>query len=89
MPAVAYRTGRIPDHLFIGESKMAKSTKATATPTRNPDVGSLIGDAGRAAATMLQKCKEAAAMASAQLDPKKPIGARVDRMFLRKRLIVA
>ena len=57
---------------------MAKTTKAPTIPARIPAVGSLIGDAGRAAATMLQKCKEAAAMASAQLDPSKPLGARVD-----------
>ena len=59
---------------------MAKTTKAptTVAATRNAQVGSLIGDAGRAAATMLQKCKEAAAIAAAQLDPAKPIGARVD-----------
>ena len=61
---------------------MAKSIKAaapaTVAATRDAKVGSLIGDAGKAAATMLQKCKEAAAIASAQLDPAKPIGARID-----------
>ena len=66
------RTGRFPDHLFIGVFKMAKSIKAaapaTVAATRDAQVGSLIGDAGKAAATMLQKCKEAAAIAAAQLD---------------------
>ena len=61
---------------------MAKSIKAaapaTVAATRDAQVGSLIGDAGKAAATMLQKCKEAAALAAAQLDPAKPIGARID-----------
>ena len=61
---------------------MSKSIKAaapaTVAATRDAQVGSLIGDAGKAAATMLQKCKEAAALAAAQLDPSKPIGARID-----------
>ena len=57
---------------------MAKTTKAPTTPARIPAVGSLIGEAGTAALTMLQKCKEAAQLASVQLDPAKPMAARID-----------
>ena len=59
-------------------TKTIKASKATTTPTRIPAVGSLIGEAGTAALTMLQKCKEAAQMASTQLDPAKPMAARID-----------
>ena len=66
---------------------MAKTTKAPTTPatvaatvatTRDAQVGSLISEAGTAALTMLQKCKEAAQLASVQLDPSKPMAARID-----------
>ncbi len=55
---------------------------ATQTPAilghRNADVGALINKAGRAAASMLQLCKEAAGKAAAQLNPAQPMGERID-----------
>jgi hypothetical protein len=50
----------------------------TIEASRDQKVASLIAGAGKAAATMLQKCKEAAQVASAQLDPAKPMAARID-----------
>ena len=50
----------------------------TIETSRDQKVASLIAGAGKAAATMLQKCKEAAQVASAQLDPAKPMAARID-----------
>ena len=47
---------------------------------RDPDVGVLINEAGQAASTMLAKCKEAAAKAATQLDPAKPLAARLDEV---------
>lgn len=57
----------------------------TATTTTTPAIvghrdakaGALILKAGKAAATMLQSCKEAAALAAAQLNPATPIGQRI------------
>ena len=58
---------------------MTKTIKATAPVfTRDNNVGTLISEAGTAALTMLQKCKEAASLAAKQLDPAKPIGTRID-----------
>ena len=45
--------------------------------SRDPKAGALILKAGKAAATMLQSCKEAAQLASAQLNPATPIGQRI------------
>ena len=66
---------------------MAKATttaaaQAPATPAaivahRDAAAGALILKAGEAAATMLQSCKEAAALAAAQLNPATPIGQRI------------
>lgn len=66
---------------------MAKATtpaaaQAPATPAaivahRDAAAGALILKAGEAAATMLQSCKEAAAIAAAQLNPATPIGQRI------------
>ena len=50
----------------------------TIETARDQKVASLIAGAGKAAATMLQKCKEAAQVASVQLDPAKPMAARID-----------
>ena len=50
----------------------------TIEASRDQKVATLIAGAGKAAATMLQKCKEAAQVASAQLDPAKPMAARID-----------
>lgn len=59
---------------------MAKAT--TQAPAiighRNAEAGALINKAGRAAASMLQHCKEAAAIAAAQLNPAQPMGERID-----------
>ena len=55
---------------------------ATTTPAtighRDPAAGALILKAGKAAASMLQCCKEAAAVAAAQLNPAQPMGERID-----------
>lgn len=54
---------------------------ATTTATlghRDPKAGALIVKAGKAAASMLQCCKEAAAVAASQLNPAQPIGERID-----------
>ena len=56
---------------------MAKATKTIAA-TRIAAVGTLINEAAQAGNTMLAKCKEAAAEAAKQLDPKKPIGERIE-----------
>lgn len=58
---------------------MSKATTPTAViGHRNPAAGALILKAGKAAASMLQCCKEAAAVAAAQLNPAQPIGERID-----------
>ena len=55
---------------------------ATTTPAtlghRDPAAGALIVKAGKAAASMLQCCKEAAAVAAGQLNPAQPMGERID-----------
>ena len=57
---------------------MAKTKAATTiAATRIAAVGTLINEAGQAGNTMLAKCKEAAAQAAKQLDPKKPMAARI------------
>lgn len=62
---------------------MTKAIKATtkATPktalARIAVVGTLINEAGQAAASMLAKCKEAAAKASKQLNSAKPMNERI------------
>lgn len=45
--------------------------------SRDAAAGALILKAGKAAATMLQCCKEAAKLAAAQLNPATPIGQRI------------
>lgn len=59
---------------------MSKTT--TQTPAtlghRDSEVGALINKAGRAAASMLQLCKEAAGKAAAQLNPAQPMGERIE-----------
>jgi hypothetical protein len=65
---------------------MAKATTTTTTTTtpaaivghRDATVGALINKAGRAAASMLQLCKEAAQGAAAQLNPSQPMGERIE-----------
>ena len=59
---------------------MAKAT--TQAPAiighRNAEAGALILKAGKAAASMLQCCKESAAIAAKQLNPAQPMGERID-----------
>ena len=57
---------------------MAKKPTAPATPVRLDAVAKLINEAGQAASTLLSKAKEAAQGAAAQLDPAKPVKARID-----------
>lgn len=54
---------------------MTKST--TIIGSRDAAVGALIGKAGKAAGTMLQCCKDAAAKAAAQLNPETPFAGRI------------
>lgn len=56
---------------------MSKAKAPTIAATRSAQVGTLINEAGQAAASMLQKCKDAAKLAAAQLDAKKPLAARI------------
>ena len=61
---------------------MVKTTTTTTAAAaivghRDAKAGALILKAGKAAATMLQSCKEAAALAAAQLNPATPIGQRI------------
>lgn len=56
----------------------AKTTAPATLGHRDADVGALINKAGRAAASMLQLCKEAAGKAAAQLNPAQPMGERID-----------
>lgn len=53
------------------------TTAAAVIGHRDPKAGALILKAGKAAATMLQSCKEAAQVAAAQLNPATPIGQRI------------
>lgn len=57
-------------------------TTTTTTPAaighRDPAAGALILKAGKAAASMLQCCKEAATVAAAQLNPAQPMGERIE-----------
>lgn len=49
----------------------------TIVGSRDATVGALIGKAGKAAGTMLQCCKDAAAKAATQLNPETPIAGRI------------
>jgi hypothetical protein len=55
---------------------MAQAT-TPATIARDAAIGTLINQAGQAAASMLALCKDAASKAAAQLDPAKPMGERI------------
>ena len=61
-----------------------KTTPATAVApaTRDAAIGTLINEAGQAAASMLAKCKEAAGQAAKQLDPSKPLPERIGAVVL-------
>ena len=54
------------------------TTTAAVMGHRDPAAGALIIKAGKAAASMLQCCKEAAGKAAAQLNPAQPMGERID-----------
>ena len=54
------------------------TTQTAALGHRDPAAGALISKAGKAAASMLQCCKEAAAIAAKQLNPAQPMGARIE-----------
>jgi hypothetical protein len=57
----------------------AKTTAPAAVlGHRDPAAGALILKAGKAAASMLQCCKEAAGKAAAQLNPAQPMSERID-----------
>lgn len=55
---------------------------AVAPATRDAAIGTLINEAGQAAASMLAKCKEAAGQAAKQLDPAKPLPERIGAVVL-------
>ena len=61
---------------------MSKKTTIANTETRDADVGLLIKQAGKAADSMLQKCKEAAKKASEQLNPSLPLAQRIESVVL-------
>ncbi len=52
-----------------------------AVAARNASVGKCIIEAGKAAQSMLNKCKEGAKLAAAQLNPALPLGERVDAVM--------
>ena len=54
------------------------TTTAAVMGHRDPAAGALIIKAGKAAASMLQCCKEAAGKAAAQLNPAQPMNERID-----------
>ena len=53
------------------------ATTQTINGSRDPAAGALILKAGKAAASMLQCCKEAASVAANQLNPATPMGQRI------------
>ncbi len=53
------------------------TTAAAIVGHRDPAAGALILKAGKAAASMLTACKEAAAIAAKQLNPEKPMAERI------------
>ena len=57
---------------------MSDSKIVAVVGHRDAAAGALILKAGKAAATMLQSCKEAAAIAAKQLNPALPMGERLD-----------
>ncbi len=57
---------------------MSKTTTQATLGHRDATVGALINKAGRAAASMLTLCKEAAHAAAGQLNPAQPMGERID-----------
>jgi hypothetical protein len=61
---------------------MSKKTTIANTETRSADVGLLIKQAGKAADSMLAKCKEAAKIASSQLNPSLPLAQRIESVVL-------
>jgi hypothetical protein len=61
---------------------MSKKTIDAKTETRSADVGLLIKQAGKAADSMLAKCKEAAKIASSQLNPSLPLAQRIESVVL-------
>jgi hypothetical protein len=61
---------------------MSKKTTVANTETRSADVGLLIKQAGKAADSMLAKCKEAAKIASSQLNPSLPLAQRIESVVL-------
>lgn len=63
---------------------MATNQKPTATDAvtaRDAAVGKCIIEAGKAAQSMFNKCREGAKLAAAQLDAAKPLGERVDSVM--------
>ena len=56
----------------------ANTTQTAVLGHRDPAAGALILKAGKAAASMLQCCKESAAIAAKQLNPAQPMGERID-----------
>ncbi len=60
---------------------MSKTTTAAPVVSRDATVAKLINEAGKAGQTMLNKCKESAKLAAAQLDAKVPMAARIDAVM--------
>jgi hypothetical protein len=76
MPTRHYPPGGFPDYLFTGDFLMT-ATQPAIIAHRDTATAALILKAGKAAASMLQLCKEAGKAAAAQLNPATPIGQRI------------
>jgi hypothetical protein len=59
---------------------MTKKAATSKAPARIAAVGTLINEAGQAAASMLAKCREAAAKAAGQLNGAKPMQERISEV---------
>ena len=62
---------------IVSPVAVAAPVAAPVAVTRDAAIGTLINEAGQAAASMLSKCKEAAAGAAAQLNPAQPMAERI------------
>jgi hypothetical protein len=76
MPTRHDPPGGFPDYHLIGFQMTANTTPAIVAH-RDTATAALILKAGKAAASMLQLCKEAGKAAAAQLNPATPIGQRI------------
>jgi len=75
-------TDRAVSRILVEGNIMTKSTETTSPAvTRDAAVGKLIKEAGRAASTMVEKCKAAARGAAKQLRPSLPLPERIKEVM--------